>query len=86
MYEVRLSSSAEQVYVKLDRKMQERIDRVFEQMEQGIFRHNNICALHGPYTGSLRYRLGPWRIIFQVDSTHRKVWIEAITTRGGAYR
>ncbi len=86
MFEVRLSSDARYVYESMDRKMQERMDRGFEQLEQGIFRHNNISALHGPYAGSLRYRLGQWRIIFHVNFTTRIVSIETITTRGGAYR
>lgn len=86
MFEVSLTTQAEHVYTHLDSTMQKRVDRVMEQFEQGNFRHRNIRALRGQYAGSLRYRLGKWRIIFNVDHAHQTVWIEAITTRGGAYR
>jgi len=86
VFEVRLTPQAEHVYIHLASTMQRRFDRVLEQFEQGNFSHHNIRALHGQYTNSLRYRLGKWRIVFNIDYVHQIVWIEAITTRGGAYR
>ena len=59
---------------------------MLEWLEHGNFRHPNIRALRGQYAGSLRYRLSKWRIVFRVDYENQEVWIEAITTRGGAYR
>ncbi|MCH8296030.1 hypothetical protein IH992_33545 [Candidatus Poribacteria bacterium] len=59
---------------------------MFGRFESGNFRHRNIRALHGRYAGNLRYRLGKWRIVFRVDHANGEVWIEAITTRDGAYR
>ena len=85
MFEVRLTPQAEHAYTHLGSVTRERVDRVFEQLEQSNFRHRNIRALRGRYAGSLRYRLGNWRIVFRVDYANRVVWIEAITTRGGAY-
>jgi len=86
MFEISMTTQAEHAYIHLNSLMRERIDQVLEQFEQGIFRHHNIKALHGQYSGSLRYRIGKWRIIFRIDHDQRIVWIEAITTRGGAYR
>lgn len=86
MFEVRLTPQSERAYIHLDPKIQKRIDQILEKFEQGDFKHHNIIALHGQYEGSLRYRLGKWRIIFSVDYANSVVWIEAITTRGGAYR
>jgi mRNA interferase RelE/StbE len=86
VFEVRLTSQAERAYTHLGSVTRERVDRVFEQLEQGNFRHRNIRALRGQYAGSLRYRLGNWRIVFRVDYGSQLVWVEAITTRGGAYK
>ena len=86
MFEVRLTPKSEHAYINLDSTIQRRIHRVLEQFEQGNFKHNNIIALSGEYQGSFRYRLGKWRIIFHIDYTNLIVWIEAITTRGDAYR
>jgi len=86
VFEIRLTPQAENVYTQIDSKTRERIDHVFENFEQGNLQHRNIRSLHGQYRGSLRYRLGKWRIIFRVNHTEEIIWIEAITTRGGAYR
>lgn len=86
MFEVRLTTQAEHAYIRLVPVVRNRVDRVLAQFEQGDFRHRNIRSLRGRYTGSLRYRLGDWRIIFSVDHANRLVWVEAITTRGRAYR
>ncbi|MBI4518770.1 MAG: hypothetical protein HY699_23490 [Deltaproteobacteria bacterium] len=78
MFAVRLTPQAERAY--------ERVDRVLAEFEKGNLQHRNIRALRGPFAGSLRYRLGDWRIVFRVDFDKHSVWVEAITTRGGAYR
>jgi mRNA interferase RelE/StbE len=85
VFEVKLTSQAERAYKHLTPLVRKRIDRVLEQFEQGNFKHPNIRALTGPYAGSLRYRMGDWRLVFSVDHKSGLVWIEAITTRGGAY-
>lgn len=86
MFEVRLTTQAERAYARLDSVILARVDSVLERFEQGDFHNRNIRALRGRYAGSLRYRLGDWRIIFRVERADGVVWIESITTRGGAYR
>lgn len=85
-FEIRLTAQAERIYRRLPVAVRNRVDVVFERFEHGDFTSSNITALHGPYKGRLRYRLGGWRIIFSVDRADTIVWIEAISTRGGAYR
>ena len=86
MFEVRLTPQAERAYLRLEERTRRRIDGMLERFENGEFQHPNIRALRGRYAGSLRYRLGAWRIIFRVDYSNSVVWVEAITKRGGAYR
>ena len=86
MFDIKLTPQAEHAYRHLRGKIRERVNRVFERLEQGIFHHRNISSLRGRYSGSLRYRLGNWRIVFHIDRETQVVWIEAITLRGGAYR
>ena len=85
-FEIRLTPQAERAYKHLPPAIRKRFEPVFEQFERGEFRHHNVRALAGPLAGSLRYRLAGWRIVFRVDYAEGIVWIEAITTRGGAYR
>jgi len=83
---VKLTPQAEKAYLHLDPTTRARVDRVLERFERGEFQHPNIRALKGELAGSLRYRLGKWRIVFRIDYEQSVVWIEAITTRSGAYR
>ena len=85
-FRVRLTPQAERVYRHLDRAVRTRVDRMLQQFEAGNFTSNNIIALRGSLSGSLRYRLGDWRIVFSIHRAEGIVWIEAISTRGGAYR
>ena len=67
MFEVKVTSQAERAYKHLTPQVRKRVDRILEQLEQGNFQHRNIRPLTGPYAGSLRYRMGDWRLVFSVD-------------------
>lgn len=67
MFEVKLTTQAERACKRLTKVVRERVDAILENFEEGNFRHRNIKALTGPYAGSLRYRIGDWRIVFRVD-------------------
>jgi mRNA interferase RelE/StbE len=47
---------------------------------------NQGVKLLGPVAGSRRYRVGAYRIIYQLNTTAHVVIIENIHHRGGAYR
>ena len=47
---------------------------------------NQGVKLLGPLAGSRRYRVGAYRIVYQVDSDQRNVTVENIRHRGQAYR
>ena len=86
MAEVRLSRQAERAYRRLPVEVRSRIDGVLARLECGELNHPNVRALRGPLEGSQRWRVGDWRVVFRIDPNRDVVWVEAITTRGGAYR
>lgn len=86
MAEVRLSRQAERAYRRLSAEVRSRVDGVLARLERGELEHPNVRALRGPLAGSFRWRVGDWRLVFRVDPDQGVVWVEAITTRGGAYR
>ncbi|MFB3881868.1 MAG: type II toxin-antitoxin system RelE/ParE family toxin [Armatimonadota bacterium] len=42
--------------------------------------------LHGEFEGSRRYRVGDYRIVYQVNKSDRLILIENVRHRGSAYR
>ena len=85
MFEVRLSHEALKCYRKLPTKRLRQVNRALDQLSQDPFGGPQIKRLHGPLEGSLRYRIGDLRVIYQVDPKTRLVWVETIGPRGGVY-
>jgi mRNA interferase RelE/StbE len=86
MYELLLSRSAARFYEKADAQLARRLNRCFEQLMQNPYEHPNIKRLSGPLSGYYRYRLGDWRIVFQVDEAGNTIIVAIIAHRSQAYR
>ena len=85
MYRVNLSNEAKTFFENAIAKLQKRLDRCFEQLKVNPYVHPNIKPLKGKFAGYYRYRLGNYRIIYQVDERIKQVFVTTITHRGGAY-
>ena len=46
---------------------------------------NNVKRLKGEYHGIYRYRLGDWRVLFEIDHASRLVKVLTIAHRSEAY-
>ncbi len=86
MYTVSLSDEAKQFFEDATAKFQKRLDRCFEQLEINPHLHPNIKSLKGNLAGYYRYRIGDYRIVYQIDEKINQVIVLAIVHRGSAYR
>lgn len=84
-WEIVLTRPAEKVYDKSPKDMQQRLDRCFEELEKNPSYSSNIRPLTGKLKGLYRYRVGDWRVIYQLFKEKRIVEIVAILPRGNAY-
>jgi len=79
---------AEKVYVRLDRKMRERIRSRLEALE--AMEHPNrtpqVAQLTGKLRGFYRFRVGDYRVIFEMFPERRVIAVYAIVHRSRAYR
>jgi mRNA-degrading endonuclease RelE of RelBE toxin-antitoxin system len=57
-----------------------RIDAAFEEMRQDPYA-GDVRFLRGAAHGTLRRRLGPWRILFMVSQRQRHIVILAVKRR-----
>ena len=85
MYELRFDQDAIRVYKKAEVNLARRLNRCFEHLRQNPFNHPNIKRLKGPLTGLYRYRVGDWRVIYEVIQIEQVVNILQIIHRSGAY-
>ena len=86
MYEIFLSKEAHRVYERASPDLVRRFNRCFQHLEQNPYEHPNIKRLEGPLSGYFRYRVGDWRIIYQVNEQEHKVVVLLIVHRSQAYR
>jgi len=82
-YRVRLTNRAAKQLEELPDDVRSRViaalGAVAEDPHQGV-------KLLGPLAGSRRYRVGDYRIVYQLDETDRVVVAENIRYRGHVYR
>jgi len=62
-----------------------RINRCFEDLEKNPFAGPNIKQLRGGNKW-YRYRVGTYRVIYEIDKKEKRVGILLISPRGAAYR
>lgn len=71
MYHVSFAPGAARFFEEADALLQRKLDRCFSQLAREPRRHPNIKALTGRYRGLLRYRVGDWRVVYQInDPSH----------------
>jgi mRNA interferase RelE/StbE len=85
MYEVFLSAEAQKIYASADQALAKKIARCFEQLEQSPRHHPNIKPLKGDLAAYYRYRIGDYRVIYQVDDETNQVLVSTIVHRREAY-
>ena len=85
MYEVVLSTEAQKIYASADQALAKKIARCFEQLEQSPRYHPNIKPLKGDLAAYYRYRIGNYRVIYQVDDETNQVLVTTIVHHTEAY-
>ena len=85
MYRVVLSEIAARFYEAAQAALAVRLDRCFATIGADPRRHPNIKALRGALSGAWRFRLGDYRIVYQIDDARRLVTVMVIAHRREAY-
>ncbi len=71
---------------KLHRKLREKLDDyVYPQLRKQPYFGNNIRKLVDWYTETWRYRIGKYRIFYEINEESKVVSILTIDIRGKAY-
>jgi mRNA interferase RelE/StbE len=86
MYEILLTSEAQHFYAEADPVLVRKLNRCFQYLQNDPYKHPNIKRLKGPLAGYLRYRVGDWRVIYQVREPAQEVIVVLITHRSEVYR
>lgn len=86
MYEVQLSRTAQRFYEKADEPLVRRLNRCFDQLQRDPYNHPNIKRLTGNLAGYFRYRVGDWRVVYEVREGNSIVIVVLIAHRREVYQ
>jgi len=86
MYKVSLSSYAAKAYSKANITLAKKLSKCFEHLEINPYESNNIKKLTGQLSGLYRYRVGDYRVIFDINEKSKSVEVLSIKHRKNAYK
>jgi mRNA interferase RelE/StbE len=86
-WNVEFSRSALKDLARLERAASLRIlDRLEELTEaENPLRHKDTRPLEGKLKGFFRFRIGEYRVIFELDPAGQRIGVLAVVPRGNAY-
>ena len=86
-WSVELSKASLKSLIKLEKSAQERILGRLEELGNtgNPLRHKDVRALEGKLKGFSRFRVGEYRLIFELDSVNRRIGVLAVVPRGKGY-
>ena len=85
MFEVILAPEAQDFYAEADQPLARKLARCFEQLEKEPRRHNAIKLLTGDLKGFRRYRIGQWRVVYEIDDSTQTVYVLSVAHRREVY-
>jgi len=85
MYKVVLLPKAQKVFARADSPLARKLAGVFESLETDPVRHPSIKPLVGPLKGFFRFRSGDYRVVYQVNTKKKIVYVVRIAHRKEAY-
>ena len=70
MYDIALTRNAQKFYEQAEDKTVRKLNRCFAQFKKNPYEHPNIKSLKGPLSGNFRYRIGDYRVVYQIGRAH----------------
>ena len=86
MYKVELTKKAQRFYEKADKPLAGKLNRCFDHLSTNPHAHPNIKRLRGNLNGYYRYRLGDWRVVYEINEQQVVVIVLMIAHRQNIYR
>ncbi|MEH2116995.1 type II toxin-antitoxin system RelE family toxin [Nostoc sp.] len=84
-YTVIISIDAQEFFESSSASLQKKLDRCFERLKIEPRNSPNIKFLKGELLGYYRYRVGQYRVIYEIDDGLNQVMIILIQHRGRVY-
>ncbi|MFM6198883.1 MAG: type II toxin-antitoxin system RelE family toxin [Dolichospermum sp.] len=84
-YTVFISIDAVEFFESASGTLQKKLDRCFDRLKINPRNHPNIKSLKGELSGYYRYRVGDYRVIYEINDDLKLVTIIFIAHRSKVY-
>lgn len=84
-YTICISADGQDFFESAPSNLQKKLDRCFELLKVSPYYHPNIKSLKGELSGYYRYRVGDYRVIYEIDDSSKTVTIILIAHRSKVY-
>ena len=84
-YLVAISVDAQAFFESSPASLQKKLDRCFDILKVSPRNYPNIKSLKGSLSGYYRYRVGDYRVIYEIDDNLNQVTVILIAHRGKIY-
>jgi mRNA interferase RelE/StbE len=86
MYEIILTREAQKDYQKLAKSVARRVNQCLDNLGENPLQYPQAIPLKGKLASSYRWRVGDWRVVYQVNTDEQIVTILQITHRSKVYK
>jgi mRNA interferase RelE/StbE len=86
MYEILLTKEAQKDYQNLQKDVVKRINQCLDNLQENPVRYPQAVPLKGQFLGAYRWRVGDWRVIYEIDTDEQAVIVLQIAHRSQVYR
>ncbi len=86
MYEIVLTREAQKDYQKLAKTVARRVNQCLDSLHENPLRYPQAIPLKGKLAGSYRWRVGDWRVVYQMNTDEQVVTVLQITHRSKVYK
>lgn len=86
MYEIVLTREAQKDYQKLAKSVVKRINQCLDNLRENPLQYPQAIPLTGKLAGFYRWRVGDWRVVYDVDTDEQVVTVLQIAHRSKVYK
>jgi mRNA interferase RelE/StbE len=86
MYDILLTREARKDYQRLTKNVARRVNQGLDNLREDPLQYPQAIPLKGKLAGYYRWRVGDWRVVYEVNTNERLVTIVQIAHRSEVYR
>lgn len=84
-YSIVIGIDAQEFFESASASLQKKLDRCFERLKINPRNYPNIKPLKGELSGYYRYRIGDYRVVYEIDDNLKQVNVIFIAHRSKVY-